>query len=68
MPTPELKVNNLGFLEISQPRYRCPVCGEHSEGCLEINMKGHKAKYCLICYADWVRERFPELVEVEEGE
>ena len=60
----ELYVKNTGdsFI-LSEAKRKCPVCGEHTFGCIDITIPPYNGKYCLRCYAKWLSDNFPKLEE-----
>ncbi len=50
----------IGFTKITQPKYYCPRCGV-VDGYIDITIDEYVGKYCLKCYARWVKKAFPKL-------
>ena len=55
-----------GELFISNPKYRCPVCGV-VEFWIDISVKPYEGTYCQVCYARWISETFPRVEKIQEG-
>lgn len=60
-------------LKFAGPHYRCPRCGhEESAGQipggvvgLAITFPEHAGIHCMKCFAKWVTENIPRMVEVD---
>lgn len=51
-------------------QYVCPKCGivEGTIDIINISIDPYKGKYCLRCYAKWIKKNISELKEVKPKE
>ena len=65
------------MLNIKEPTYVCPKCGYTGTNSITLTWyreskdspfvgKSEHKRYCFECYAKWMAENIPELVEVED--
>ena len=65
MPEAKLAIHRTG------PHFQCPKCGyEDSQGDFDhiigisVTIPPYTGRYCIKCYARWISETFPAMVEI----
>jgi hypothetical protein len=48
-------------------RWVCPTCHKEASdhGTLTISLSPYEGRYCLYCYAKWVSENVPRMIETK---
>jgi len=60
-----MEENKTELMFYKSDKYYCPNCKYEGSESIIISIPPYEGRYCLKCYAEWIKTCFPKLIKVD---